>query len=325
MLEVSRQIGCGGKHAEALKGREHADRTPPGVIVDVLSAPCHVVASLRRRRMGNTAHCAHEERIVEHMPLVGHVVREMMSRVPAYVSRDDLSAAGLAALVQAAGSFDSTLGVPFAKYAVRRIRGAVIDELRAVDWASRSVRRRAREIERTKSELAAALGRVPSQGEIATAMGVPAEEVAANEHDVARAEVIALCGPSGSVIADLIPAQGPTPEQMVEHREQLDYLVHAVAELPERLRRVVEGYFLQELPMADLAAELGVTESRISQMRAEALTLIRAVMQRAWSDPSTVAAAQEPGRAARRVEAYITAVMTRRNGRAGAIERPVTA
>lgn len=266
--------------------------------------------------MGNTAREAVDDEIVDHMPLVGHVVREMMGRVPAHVSRDDLTAAGLAALVQAARSFDDSLGVPFAKYAVRRIRGAVIDELRAVDWASRSVRRRAREVERTRTELAAALGRVPTHAEIATAMGVPVDEVLANDQDVARAEVIALSGPAGSVIADLLPAAGPTPEQMVEHREQLDYLVHAIAELPDRLRRVVEGYFLQELPMADLAAELGVTESRISQIRAEALTLIRAAMHRALvaDAAEAAAAAAAPGRAARRVEAYVSAVMRRRDG-----------
>ncbi|WP_166375926.1 sigma-70 family RNA polymerase sigma factor [Aeromicrobium phragmitis] len=277
--------------------------------------------------MGNTARSADDDEIVDHMPLVGHVVREMMSRVPAHVSRDDLTAAGLAALVQAARSFDDSLGVPFAKYAVRRIRGAVIDELRAVDWASRSVRRRAREVERTRAELAGALGRVPAHAEIATAMGVPVDEVLANDQDVARAEIIALSSPAGSVIADLLPAHGPTPEQMVEHREQLDYLVHAIAELPERLRRVVEGYFLQELPMAELAAELGVTESRISQIRAEALTLIRAAMQRALAAEAADAAkaAAAPGRAARRVEAYVSAVMNRRDAAASALGSPATA
>ncbi|MFC6341258.1 sigma factor, partial [Nocardioides hankookensis] len=81
-----------------------------------------------------------EDLIVLHMPLVGHIVRETMARVPSHVDRDDLSSAGLAALVQAARSFDAERGVPFNRYASTRIRGAILDELRSIDWASRSVR-----------------------------------------------------------------------------------------------------------------------------------------------------------------------------------------
>ena len=93
-----------------------------------------------------------EALIVQHMALVGHIVRETMSRVPSHVDRDDLTSAGLTALVQAAQAFDAERGVPFNRYAATRIRGAIVDELRSIDWASRSVRRRARELDATRAQ-----------------------------------------------------------------------------------------------------------------------------------------------------------------------------
>ena len=94
-----------------------------------------------------------DELIESHMALVGHVVRETMVRIPAHVNRDDLTSAGLTALVQAAQGFDAERGVPFARYAATRIRGAILDELRSIDWASRSVRRRARDLDETRNRL----------------------------------------------------------------------------------------------------------------------------------------------------------------------------
>src|SRR5215218_1636136 len=107
-----------------------------------------------------------EERVTSTMALVGHIVRESMGRLPGHVSRDDLTSAGLTALVQAAKSYDESRGVPFTRYAATRIRGAILDELRGIDWASRSVRRRARELDDTRSKLAVELGRVPSDAEV---------------------------------------------------------------------------------------------------------------------------------------------------------------
>src|SRR4051812_27135552 len=133
-----------------------------------------------------------EALIVVHVPLVGHIVRETMARVPSHVDRDDLGSAGLAALVQAAHSYDPDRGVPFNRYASTRIRGAILDELRSIDWASRSVRRRARELDSTRSPLATLLGRTPTTAEIAQASGMSTDEIAANVDDVARAQVLSL-------------------------------------------------------------------------------------------------------------------------------------
>ncbi|MCW2857725.1 MAG: polymerase sigma factor for flagellar operon FliA [Marmoricola sp.] len=249
--------------------------------------------------------------ITSSIPVVTHIVRETMGRVPNHVSRDDLTSAGLAALVQASKSFDPERGVPFARYAATRVRGAILDELRGIDWASRSVRRRARDLDATRSQLAGILGRVPSPLEVAEAAGISMAEIAQNEDDIARAQVLSLQGAQDASLDDLLPSGGPTPEQIVEHRERLAYLVEAVAELPERLRIVVSDYFLEERPMAEIAAELGVTESRVSQMRAEALVLLRDALNHEL-DPSLLQAHTRPtGSAARRRETYFAAVATR--------------
>ncbi len=216
-----------------------------------------------------------EDLVRAHLPLVGHLVREMLSRLPAHVCREDLVSAGMAALAGAAKSFDPERGTPFGSFATTRIRGALLDELRGLDWASRSVRARARRIETAQQQLTAALGRTPTPRELAESLGISVEEIKAVDEDVQRAVVLSLQGFAAGTAEDMVPERTPGPEDMIIHREKVGYLHHAVEALPERLRRVVQGYFFDERPMAELAAELGVTESRISQLRTEALRLLR--------------------------------------------------
>jgi len=252
-----------------------------------------------------------EALIVVHVPLVGHIVRETMARVPSHVDRDDLSSAGLTALVQAAHSYDPDRGVPFNRYASTRIRGAILDELRSIDWASRSVRRRARELDATRSHLATVLGRSATTTELAQASGMSPDEIAANEDDVARAQVLSLHASEDDSLGARLVSGTPSPEAQLEHRERLTYMTEAIAELPERLRHVVEQYFIAERPMAEIAATLGVTESRVSQLRAEALVLLRDALNNAL-EPDLVPEASRPGgAAARRREAYFAAVAAR--------------
>lgn len=250
--------------------------------------------------------------MTSHIPLVGHVVRETMARVPGHVDRDDLTSAGLAALVQAGRAYDDDRGVPFARYAATRIRGAVLDELRSIDWATRAVRRRARDLDETRNRLTASLGRVPTDAEVASAQGLTAEEVLANREDLARAQVLSLeAGEEHSAYSQTLVSPALSPEQSLEHQEQLTYLREAVAELPERLRTVVEDYFLAERPMAEIAAELGVSESRVSQLRAEAMVLLRDALN-SQLDPHLVPRHERPeGVASRRREAYFAAVADR--------------
>src|ERR1700710_1802869 len=215
-------------------------------------------------------------RLVEDpLALVGHLVREMLAKVPAHVSRDELSSAAMMALVVSAQGFDPSRGVPFARFAAIRIRGALMDELRSMDWAARSVRGRAREVETVRSTLAATLARTPRSDEIAAAMGVTVSELDAINVDLARASVLRLQGFAPETGAELLPAPAAGPEALILMREQLGYLHDSIAELPERLQYVVTEYFFANRQMADIAADLGVTESRVSQLRGEALKFLR--------------------------------------------------
>ena len=247
--------------------------------------------------------------VVEHMPLVGYHVNAMLARVPSYVSRADLASAGALALVRAGRAYDETTGVPFARYASLRIKGALIDELRGMDWVSRGARRRARTVAEISDQLTATLGRTPSREEIAEAMGVGVEQIDAARTD-ADVRVVSIEGFDGSV-ADTIAATTIGPEESLIVSERMQFLRAGVASLPERLRHVVEELFFHDRTAQDLAEEMGVTQSRISQLRTEALSLLKDGMN-ANLDPDLVPAADRPeGVAERRRRAYFAEVAAR--------------
>jgi RNA polymerase sigma factor for flagellar operon FliA len=216
-----------------------------------------------------------EELIRQHMPLVGHLVRDMLTRIPNHIHRDDLTSAGLHALVTAARGWDPERGIPFHRFATTRIRGAMMDELRSLDWATRSVRTKARATDTTRQQLTSTLGRTPTAEELAQALGTTTTDLHQTDNDVQRATVLSLQGFATSSADDMVSEPAPGPEDMLLRREQIGYLHHAIGSLPERLRYVITEYVLNERPMADIAEDLGVTESRISQLRAEALSLLK--------------------------------------------------
>lgn len=216
-----------------------------------------------------------EALIRQHMPLVGHLVRDMLTRIPNHIHRDDLTSAGLHALVTAGRGWDPDRGIPFHRFAGTRIRGAILDELRSLDWATRSVRAKARTNDTTRQNLTTALGRTPTDEELAQTLGTTTTELHQTDNDVQRAAVLSLQGFATSSSDDMVTERTPGPEDMLIRREQIGYLHHAIAALPERLHLVITEYFLNERPMAEIAADLGVTESRISQLRAEALSLLK--------------------------------------------------
>jgi RNA polymerase sigma factor for flagellar operon FliA len=253
------------------------------------------------------------ELITAHLPVVGHLVREMLARVPAHVRREELFSAGSEALVNAARSFDPGRGTPFGAFAALRIRGALLDELRGLDWASRSVRGKVRRIEAERDKFVADHGRVPTAAELAERLDTDTRNVVAVRDDVQRATLLSLQAAfpdgmdgAGSAVAE----RQPSPEELIVDRERIGYLHDAIDNLPGRLKTVIEAYYFHNRPMAELAEELGVTESRISQMRAEATALLRDGMNAALrADSGTEAVEVEPeGRAARRRASYYAAV-----------------
>jgi RNA polymerase sigma factor for flagellar operon FliA len=250
-----------------------------------------------------------EELVRTNLPLVGHLVRELLTRLPNHVNRDDLVSAGMMALVTSARSFDASRGVPFGRFAAIRIRGALTDELRGMDWASRAVRGKAREMDAVRNELAARLGRTPRREEIAQVMGVSVHDLDGIDADVQRAAVLSIHGLADNDGAELLPSADDNPEGLILRREQLGLLRDAIAELPERLRTVVEQSFFAQRKMIDIADELGVTESRVSQLRSEALALLRAGL-RAQDDDMPAPAASTSRRDAARA-AYCAAIAGR--------------
>lgn len=246
------------------------------------------------------------------LPVVHHQVKAILGRLPRHVGADDLLAAGMMGLVQAASSFDPAHGVPFDRFAVTRVRGAIVDELRRLDWASRSVRRNAREVDAAAEALTARNHRRPTAGEIAAEIGVEAVHVRRVAEDVHQAALVRFDVVATHDGADsILPAALGGPEEALLGRERIGYLLDAVACLPDRLRHVIVEYFLRERPMQDIADELGVTESRVSQMRAEALELLRDGLN-SQLEPELVAPEARPdGRVARRKAAYYAAVASR--------------
>lgn len=247
--------------------------------------------------------------VTENLPLVGYHVSEMLMRVPSHVSRDDLASAGALALVQAARAYDATTGVPFNRYAAIRIKGAMVDELRSMDWVSRGARQRARKLTTVADELTADLGRAPTRDEIALALGVDVSEVD-TAREAAATRVLSLEGYDGA-LAEILPAREVGPEESVILDERLTYLHAAVATLPERLRTVVEQVFFHDRTVTDIAKDMGVTQSRVSQLRAEAMVLLRDGLN-THLDPAQVPAAAAPdGVAQRRRESYFAAIAER--------------
>jgi RNA polymerase sigma factor for flagellar operon FliA len=252
-----------------------------------------------------------------HLPLVRHVLAGVAAHYPRHADREELAQAATLGLVEAAARFDAERGVPFDRWAALRIRGAIVDAVRALDFAPRTLRSAARDAEAARVTLEASLGRTPTLEETAEQMGVPASTLAHLEGRVHRALVLSLDAPCGEEDGDpltlgsgLVDAVQMQPVEVLEQRERATYVRDALACLPGRLQDVVIGYFLDGESSADLALRLGVTESRVSQMRTEALTLMRAGIE-AQYDEQPVTGPAVPGRALYRQAAYAAELAAR--------------
>jgi RNA polymerase sigma factor for flagellar operon FliA len=241
------------------------------------------------------------------LPLVQYAVSDLAGRLPRHVHRDDLVSAGMLGLAQAAKSWDPTRGVTFERYARTRIQGALLDELRGRDWATRSVRANARRLQAATDEITARTGVAPQPAELGRAMGITTSEVDKLNEDIHRATVLHYDALFTDVDeSPITTSDGDETLDTLLHRELVGYLRDAVVTLPERLRKVVVEYFFEERQMQDIADDLGVTESRVSQMRAEAIVLLRAGIDSALEPQAP--AAPPTGRAAKRTAAYLAEV-----------------
>ncbi|MGY1805616.1 sigma-70 family RNA polymerase sigma factor [Blastococcus sp. SYSU D00922] len=223
--------------------------------------------------------------VTEHLPLASFAVNAVAARIslPGHVSREDLLSCAHVALVEVARRFDPSAGASFATYALARLQGAVLDELRSGDWASRSVRAAARRSDAAADALTIALGRPPTREELAESLGVARSELDNLQVDVHRAVMVSIDAETGADGTSLdLPDTGESPERAVMRTERARYLHEAIRALPDRLDEVIERNFFGDESLTDIATDLGVTLSRVSQMRARALTLLHAAMSEIW-------------------------------------------
>ncbi len=252
--------------------------------------------------------------IEANLPLVKHIVFQVAVHFPRHVERDELARAGALGLVEAARRYDESRGVPFERFAAQRIRGAILDAVRAADWAPRSVRTLARKLEAVEQRLATELGRLPQLSEMAEALSMTTEELNRLQDRMFRSVVLALDHEvTDDIDEDLTLVDVLTDHRSVEPLEELEtrelhaYLRDAVVLLPERHRLVIVGYFLEGRTSQELARFLGVTESRISQLRSEALLMLREGIE-AQYDSSRPQVGDVSGRVARRKAVYANAI-----------------
>ncbi len=222
--------------------------------------------------------------ILTYAPLVKYVAGRLGSGLPAHVDEGDLVSYGLLGLIGAIERYDPSRDIKFETYAIARIKGAIIDELRALDWVPRSVRSRAREIERAISELEAKTGIAPTDEQIAAKIGISVDELEESLADISRSSIAALDelwsvsgeGDQISLMDTIEDETGPRPEAALDQTEMREALADAIARLPEREKLVVTLYYYEELTLREIGEVLGVTESRISQLHTKAILRLKA-------------------------------------------------
>jgi RNA polymerase sigma factor for flagellar operon FliA len=208
----------------------------------------------------------------------------MASGLPAHVEEADLISYGLIGLISAIQRFDVTREIKFETYAIPRIRGAIIDELRSLDWVPRSVRARAREIERASAKLEHRLQRAPTDEEMAAELGIGLDELEESLIQISNSTIAALdelwtvsdaSGDQVSLLDTLHDPDAPDPERIVDATELKDRVADAIARLPEREKLVIALYYYENLTLREIGEVLGVTESRISQLHTKAVLRLR--------------------------------------------------
>jgi RNA polymerase sigma factor for flagellar operon FliA len=239
---------------------------------------------LWKRFKGSDDQAARERLVVAYSPLVKYVAGRMASGLPAHVDEADLISYGLVGLISAIARFEPEREIRFETYAITRIKGAIIDELRSLDWVPRSVRARAREIERANSKLEHRLQRAPNDEEMAAELDITVDEFQESLLQISNSTVAALDelwtvgDASGDQVSLLDTLQDPRaldPAAVVDATELKDRVADAIARLPEREKLVVALYYYENLTLREIGEVLGVTESRISQLHTKAVLRLR--------------------------------------------------
>jgi RNA polymerase sigma factor for flagellar operon FliA len=224
-----------------------------------------------------------EENLREHLPMVRFLANRIHERLPQQVEIEDLMSAGIIGLLDAFQKFDPGKKVQFRTYAQFRVRGAILDSLRALDWGPRDLRRKGRAIEEAIRTLSSKLGRAPAENEIAGEMGLTLADYQQLLGELSGLELGSLNAAPGEEsdveVLALVPA-GPEDDPFLQCQssELRSLLADAIADLPERERLVLTLYYYEELTMREVGVTLGVVESRVSQLHSSAMARLRAAL-----------------------------------------------
>ena len=234
-----------------------------------------------------TGRRAHRDQLILHYsPLVKYVASRLAAGLPATVEQEDLASHGIFGLIDALEKFDRARAIKFETYAVPRIRGAIIDGMRANDWVPRSVRFKAREVDKAITSLEGALGRSPSDHEVAERLGVSDEELRVTMNQISFVSVMALDellhgseGESVSLLDTLPDRNALDAGGALESQEGRALLAQAINALPEREKIVVTLYYFEGLTLNEIGGVLGVTESRVCQIHTKAVGSLRGLLE----------------------------------------------
>jgi len=233
---------------------------------------------------------ARDRLVMEHVTLVKTLAQRLAQRLPPQVDLNDLISVGTLGLIDAASRYKATLGVPFDAFARRRVQGAMLDALRDLDWAPRSLRKLRRDLDAAMAKLRHQLKREPTDLEIAEAMNLSEAEYDRLLDQVRSLELGALRqldapNQDGSSLLELVIDPDEGPEATLERTELRAHLAKALMELPERERQILALYYEEELTMAEIGAVIGVCESRVSQLRSLALSRLRVSLKDSLAQP----------------------------------------
>jgi RNA polymerase sigma factor FliA len=231
---------------------------------------------------------ARERLVVAYSPMVKFVAGRLGAGLPSHVEDADLISYGLVGLIGAIERFEPERGIKFETFAMTRIRGAIIDELRSLDWVPRSVRSRAREIETAQAKLEHELQRAPTEAELAAKLNLTEEELQSALLEIANSSVYALdelwtvsdsSGDQVSLLDTIADESAADPQEALASTEVKDLLTEAIGGLPEREQLVVALYYYENLTLREIGEVLGVTESRVSQLHTKAVMRLKSSLQ----------------------------------------------